>query len=268
YAVECMDYAYGSGTAAHRVDLYLSAAAAAHVDQVRLGSIFYGDLPCAYWPSHPPTQDRPVYLTTTSYPVFVLASTWDPATPYAGAQRIVRHLSDGYLIVQPGGPHVIFGRGNACPDDLITAFLVSGTRPAARTTRCDFTGTDPYVPLPARRVAGYDDALAAMTAIDDEINTSADYWGWDGVDDLVYGCLYGGTIRYHPVAAGYRETLDGCAFTMGLPLTGTAVINTDKETFRLDVTSGSGTSLAYRRDADGGTSVKGTWFGTKVSLTG
>jgi pimeloyl-ACP methyl ester carboxylesterase len=268
YAVECMDYAYGTGSAANRVDQYLAAGVAAHVDRVRLGSIFYGDLPCAFWPSHPPTQARPDYLRSTPFPVFVLGSTFDPATAYPNAVRIASHLKDGYLIIAEGGPHVIFGRGNACPDDLITAFLVDGTRPSSRSIRCDFTGTDPYVSIPAKQVQGYDDALDAMTATDDEINTSADYWGWDGGDDLVYGCLFGGTIRYHAVAAGYRETLTGCAFTSGLPLTGTATINTNKETFRLDVTSPGGTKLSYRRDADGNTSVTGTWFGQPVSLAG
>jgi pimeloyl-ACP methyl ester carboxylesterase len=267
YAVECMDYSYGHGSASQRADAYLSAGAAAHVDRVRLGSVFYGDLPCAYWPAHPPTETRPGYLTTTAYPVFVLASTFDPATPYAGALRIASHLRDGYLIVQPGGPHILFGRGNACPDDDITAFLVSGRRPASRLIECDFTGTDPYVAIPAAKVGQYRDALAAMTAMDDEINTSADYQAWDGVDDLTYGCLFGGTIRYRAVAAGYREMLDGCAFTSGLPLTGTATIG-DDGTFRLHATSPGGTDLTYRRDADGKTSVKGRFFGQKVALAG
>lgn len=267
YAVECMDYAYGSGSAAERTRQFLAAGAASRVDRVRLGSLFYGDLPCASWPTHPASQRRPAYLTTTSYPVFVMGSTSDPATPYAGALRIARQLKDGYLITAPGGPHVIFGRGNPCPDDTITAFLVDGTRPAKRSIRCAFTGTDPYVPIPAPTVKSYPDALAAMTAMDDEINTSADYQAWDGAADLTYGCLFGGTINYRAVAVGYRETLDECAFTPGLPLTGTATIDVDAGTFRLRVRSTGGTKLDYRRADDGSTSVTGTWFGKRVALS-
>ena len=62
YAVECMDYAYGSE------DDFLEAGEEAGVDDVRLGSIFYGDLPCSSWPVHPVVDERPAYLTTDAYP--------------------------------------------------------------------------------------------------------------------------------------------------------------------------------------------------------
>ena len=268
YGVECNDYWYGNGSAAQQEQAYLAAGAAAHLSNVRLGSIFYGDLPCPYWPTHPATSARPANLTTTPFPVFVLTATWDPATPHQDSLRIMSHLSDGYLVVEPGGPHVLFGRGNACVDDPITAFLLDGTRPASRTTTCDFTGPDPYVPIPAAKVADYKNALAAMTAMDDEINYSADYWNWGGVDPLAYGCLFGGTIEYTAYKDGYKAALDGCAFTAGLPLTGTATIDTTHETFRLKASSSGQTSLDYKRDADGKRSVTGTYFGKTVSLKG
>ena len=268
YGVECMDYDYRTGTPEQSALAYIAAGAAAHIPSVRVGSVFYGDMPCAYWPVHPASPARPAYLTATPFPVFVLASTTDPATPYAGALRIFSHLTDGYLIVQPGGPHIIFGRGNACPDSDITAFLEDGVRPASRTGTCDFTGTDPYVRIPAARVTDYRDALAAMTAMDDEINDSADYWNWDGVDPLRYGCLFGGTIEYTAYKDGYRAALAGCAFTAGLPLTGTATIDTTRETFALKASGPSGTKLDYRRGATGKRSVSGTYFGKTVALRG
>jgi len=260
YAVECMDYAYGTGSAGHRAQAYLAAGVAADVDDVRLGSVFYGDLPCAYWPVHP-APGRPAYLTNEPFPTFVMTSTWDPATPYAGALRIDQHLTDAYLIVQPGGPHVIFGRGNACPDDLITAFLLDGTRPAARRTDCDFTGVDPYVRIPAGSVAAYHSALGAMTAMDDEINNSADYAAWDGTGQLRYGCLGGGWIRYTPYDDGYRVTLHACQLTPGFALTGKATIDTTDGTFSLAVHGPPGTNLVYHRDADGNRTVSGTFRG-------
>ena len=210
YAVECMDYAFGSGTADQRARQYLAAGHASDAAEVRLGSVFYTELPCAYWPVHP-ADGRPARLPDEHDVSGVRAAPRRPTrrrrTPTRSGSS--EHLNDGYLITQPGGPHVLFGRGNACTDDPITAFLVSGTRPTSRSIRCDFTGTDPYVRIPAARVHGYRDALAAMTAMDDEINYSADYWAWYGIDDLVYGCQFGGTIRYHPIAAGYRRDADG-----------------------------------------------------------
>ena len=152
YGLECTDYAFGSGIGDGAARAYIAAGAAADVDEVRLGSVFYGDLPCTSWPAHPPSAERPTYLTSTPFPVFVLTSTTDAATPYAGALRIMSHLTDGYLIVQPGGPHVIFGRGNRCVDDPVAAFLIDGVLPGIRFVTCDFSGTAAYVPIPAATV--------------------------------------------------------------------------------------------------------------------
>jgi len=263
YAVECMDYAYGHGNAARREADYLAAGVAAGVSSVRLGSIFYGDLPCASWPVHPATEARPDYLTDTPFPIVVLASTTDPATPYAGALRIFENATDGYLISQPGGPHVIFGRGNPCPDDLITDLLLDGTLPERETT-CEPMSPDPYLPVPAASLTDDLGALEAMVATDDEINYSPDYWAWDGVDPLAVGCLNGGRMTYEPTAVGYRVQLRRCELTAGLPLTGHAVIDDVEGTFRLTVESPGGTSLRYLRDADGAVSVTGRWRGERV----
>jgi pimeloyl-ACP methyl ester carboxylesterase len=259
YAVECMDYAYGTGSEAARAERYLDAGEAAGMSRVRIGSVYYGDLPCAYWPTHP-APGRPDFLTDEPFPTFVLASTWDPATPYAGAKRIYRHLDDGYLIVHPGGPHVIFGRGNACPDRLITRFLLEGTRPASRRTTCGFTGVDPYVRVPAEFVSDVGSALTVMRRVDDELNNSADYWAWDGLDTLRYGCLFGGWLRYTPIVVGYRVTLDDCELTKGLPLSGTARINVETGSFRIQAT-GPGTDLLYVRTASGRREVSGEFLG-------
>ena len=122
-------------------------------------------------------------------------------------------------------------------------------------------GTDPYVSIPAYDVADYRDALAAMTAMDDEINTSADYWNWDGVDPLTYGCLFGGSIEYTAYRNGYKAALDDCALTDRLPLTGDATIDTTRGTFALRVTGPSATSLAWARRQ--GRRRHGTWFGSR-----
>lgn len=248
YAVECQDYAYGSAEA------FLQAGVAAKVDTVRLGSIFYGDLPCSYWPSAATSPARPGYLTDTPFPVFVLNSSVDPATPFAGAMRVHDHLSDAYLIVQPGGPHVIFGRGVACIDDPVTAFLVDGALPP-RTTTCDFLGTDDYVPIPATSVDQYDSTLDALGAVDDELNYNADYWNWVGTDPLAFGCAQGGWVEYEASDAGYAVNLHDCAFSAGLPLSGRASIN-DDGSFSLSATSGA-EPLTYDRDADGNREATG-----------
>ncbi len=265
YAVECMDYAYGSGDSESREAEFLEAGEEAGVAEHRLGSVFYGDLPCASWPVHAPTEERPPYITTDDFPILVLASTTDPATPYAGAQRIFEHAADGYLVTQPGGPHVIFGRGNACPDELVTAFLVDGERPA-RETECEPMTPDPYAPLPPASVSGESDPVTAMLGVDDEVNYSPDYWAWDGVEDLVVGCLHGGTLTYTATDEGYGVMLNGCAVSDGLPLSGKGLIDDAEGTFTLTATGPDGTDLAYERDAEYAVTLTGTWFGTDVNV--
>lgn len=259
YAVECTDYDFPDAAA------YFDAADAAGVADLRLGSIFFGDLPCAYWPVGSATEARPQPLTATPFPVWVLASTADPATPIVGALRIFERLDDGYLIVQEGGPHVIFGRGDPCPDEPVTTFLLSGELPETRRIDCAVDAVDPYVPLAAPAVADYPGALEAMWSIDDEINYAADYWNWGGVDPLAFGCLLGGSIRYEATDEGYAVELDGCEMTLGLPLTGEAIIDDVAGTFELSVTAPGGTDLRYFRDEDGGTSVEGEFEGDAVT---
>ena len=198
--------------------------------------------------------------------MFVLASTKDSATPYAGARRIFDQLDDGYLIVQPAGPHIIFGRGAPCPDRLITAYLLRGDPPAQRRTFCDRVGPDPYVRIPAARIGQYAGAMAAMRAMDGEINYNADYWAWDGLGRLRVGCLFGGSITYRPNRNGYRAAMDSCALTRGLPMTGNGAINDVAGTFALEVRASGGTRLRYHREADGSRSVHGTYRGDPVAI--
>ena len=164
YAVECMDYDYRVGGPATSARAYLDEGARAGMRDVRLGSVFYGDLPCAYWPVHPATSARPAPLVKTPYPVFVLASSTDPATPYAGALRIFGRLDNAYLVVQPGGPHIIFGRGNACPDDLITGFLEDGRVPAQRRTYCSVSLPSQFQQSPLLLISSSTAAMAASAS--------------------------------------------------------------------------------------------------------
>lgn len=267
FAVQCADYAYGAGSPDEREAAYFAQGDEAGIGAHRLGSVYYGDLPCASWPVHA-EGGRPANLTTDAYPILVLASTTDPATPYAGALRIVEAAGDGYLITQPGGPHVLFGRGNACPDDLVTALLVDGTLPAERETTCEPMAPDPYYPIPPASADADADPLTVMASIDDEINLSPDYWLWSGAKALNVGCLHGGLMRYTLDEDGSTVTLDACEAIAGLPLSGVGGIRDVEGTFSLDVTAPGGTELRYERDAEGALSVSGAWFGIEIESEG
>jgi pimeloyl-ACP methyl ester carboxylesterase len=258
YAVECMDYGEGEGTPGERADAWLTQGHERGVNDQPMGSLFYGDLPCAYWPAQPVTSERPAPLLDVPYPMLVLGATLDPATPWANAERIFERAGDNArLIVKPGGAHIIFGRGDACPDRLVTDFLVRDRLPAARRTVCAGDLVDDYVPIPPQRAEDYAGTRAALRSADDEIRYSADYWAWDGEDPLATGCPFGGSIRYQPTDAGYDLRLDGCAWSDGLPLTGTGTIDSDTDAVTLTVRSGDGRPVRYQRDGNNRITVRG-----------
>jgi hypothetical protein len=101
--------------------------------------------------------------------------------------------------------------------------------------------------------------------MDDQLLNTDDYLSWDSAEDLPVGCDFGGSLTYAATDVGTDVTLDECEFTDGLPLSGTASADDDAGTFELDVTIG-GDDLQYERDADGNTSVSGTYEGEAVDL--
>ncbi len=122
---------------------------------------YYGDMPCVYWPAQPKSGSAAQRRSSNApYPTFIMTATSDPATPIANAMRLYGRLPDSYFIEALGGDHVIFGRGDDCPDKMITAYLVSGTLPATRVTTCPTTYVDEYVANARPRAADYGDALA------------------------------------------------------------------------------------------------------------
>lgn len=68
---------------------------------------------------------------------------------------------------------------------------------------------------------------------------------------LITGCLYGGTITYESNEVGYDVTLEGCAFSEGLALTGEGLVNDEEETFSLSAEFAEGGDLTYGCDAAG-----------------
>ena len=130
----------------------------------------------------------------------MLTATLDPATPFADAMRIYGRVTDAYLFVQTGGPHVIFGRGLSCPDDAITAYLSADTLPATRINVCRGDVADPYVANPRPAARDYPTARQFATSIEDTLLNTDDYNYRYGSDPLALGCDHGGTARYRPVA--------------------------------------------------------------------
>ena len=263
YAVECNDYDYGP------VEEYLRAGDPVEASLTRLASIFYGDLPCAFWPEDGFRPGRPAPLGAQGIPTLVMVGTADPATPIGNALRIVERLADGYLVVEQGGPHVIFGWGNACVDDLVTAFLADDRPPRQRETNCEGVVIDPYLPLAPLEASEFADVLEAMVSVDDEMYYLPEYYYWDVETPTSVGCPLGGTLAFEPSDVGEHFTLAGCAFTRGFVMNGSGEYNYDEERFSLEVsvTGLANGELEYVREGDGSTRVTGEYGGESLDLS-
>jgi pimeloyl-ACP methyl ester carboxylesterase len=69
-------------------------------------------------------------------PVLVVATTGDPATPYAGAQTYLQRISGSRLLTFEGTEHTAYGSArSACVDDHVDTYLTDLTLPPVGT-RC------------------------------------------------------------------------------------------------------------------------------------
>lgn len=208
-----------------------------------MGSLFYGDFPCVFWPVANQDSTRPRPLAADGIPTVVLGATADPATPYQQGVSVADRLSESYLIVQEGGPHVIFGRGQPCPDESVTAFILEGTPPEETECAGDVVGY--YIPLLPPTMETFVSAEAMLDAVDYEISYLPEYYWWDTVTETPVGCNQGGIIIFSATDDGDRYLLENCAFMEGLVLSGEGTYDYDADILTLDVYNGT-PECAYR----------------------
>ncbi|MEO8610641.1 MAG: alpha/beta hydrolase [Chloroflexota bacterium] len=267
YTVECNDYNYFSGTPDERAEAYIKVGDVVDKAVPRFSYLFYGDLPCTFWPSRPELE-RPSPLVAKGVPTIVLGATADAYTPLENGKRVFKHLDDAYLITTDGGPHVTFGWGNACPDEIVTAFLVDDKMPDQKETRCDGVIANHYVPHAPANAADYGDPLAAMNAAYNEIYNLPEYYYWDGKTPTGVGCPYGGTLNFAPDGDGQNFQLKDCTFSKGFAMTGTGSSSDGASDFAFDVsvTGDAEGRLSYTYDSEGNSHVIGDYAGKAVDL--
>jgi pimeloyl-ACP methyl ester carboxylesterase len=88
---------------------------------------------CAFWPV--PNTSQPHEPSVANVPPsLVISTTNDPATPYQAGVNLAKSLKGGLLTFE-GTQHTVFLQGNACVDQVGTAYLLNGALPADGT-RC------------------------------------------------------------------------------------------------------------------------------------
>ncbi|MBK9924264.1 MAG: alpha/beta hydrolase [Anaerolineales bacterium] len=272
YGVTCRDYAEPGKTPEEQASIFIKEGDEVDTGLSHFSSVFYGDFPCVYWP-YPADDSNPAPFaepfTGDGHPTLVLNGTTDPATPYEGAKNVFTHLSDGYMVTETGGPHVIFGWGNECVDTLVTDFLVEGKLPAERETVCEGVVADDFVPLALADASGYKNPLDALADVDNEIYYLPEhYYVLDG-NTQSFACPYGGTFAYESSDTANTYQFDNCAFSDGFALTGNGSYIYDDSllTFEVDVTGLKDGSLTYTRDSEWAITVAGVYDGEKVDLS-
>jgi len=124
YAVSCRDRAAPA-------DIEASVARLSEAAPFLGEYLAWGNLPCASTrASAGPAPSGPIP------PVLVVATTHDPATPFAWAELLVGQLGDAVLLVREGDGHTGYREGSACTDEAVDAFLLEGTLPEPGTV-CD-----------------------------------------------------------------------------------------------------------------------------------
>lgn len=131
----CNDYGRQGASPAARAKSLALQVARAEAPGRRLRSAAYADLPCLFWESAPGLRPSPRPRPLPS-PVLMVAATMDTAVPYAQSRRVAEQLGGAALITVEGGHHIMFGVGEACVDEPVIDFLVSGALPDEASRTC------------------------------------------------------------------------------------------------------------------------------------
>ncbi len=221
--VHCTDNTYFEGTPEERIAKTIEAGQASNGTVPRLDGSVYTGLTCALWPSSPQAPVAVAPLVAPGVPTLVLNATLDPATPFDEGKAVYERLDNGYHIYVEGGLHGIYGWGEACPDDIVTDFLVDGKLPAERETVCNW---DPaviysFVPLMPKDVSAFDHPADIFLSTIDELNRVPEYYYSSGEEEEAFACPYGGSFTFGPSDEGQVYTFEKCVFTQGFEMTGT-----------------------------------------------
>jgi hypothetical protein len=77
--------------------------------------------------------DGPFRVPRSSPTPLVVATTYDPGTPYEGALNLVRDLKNARLLTMNGDGHTAYGGSSACIDSTVEAYVIDGTLPPPDT---------------------------------------------------------------------------------------------------------------------------------------
>ena len=131
YAIACWDMPRPPGAAGLRAAA-TRWSADARVPELAV-AMAWGNAPCNQWFGHSTRKPGPASTTTTA-PILVIGTTFDPATPYWWAVALSEQLPTSRLLTYHGDGHTAYGSGSRCIDQTVGAYLLTGAMPAKGTT--------------------------------------------------------------------------------------------------------------------------------------
>jgi pimeloyl-ACP methyl ester carboxylesterase len=270
YAVTCTDYGEEPvGDPMGRARAVIEDARLVAEDAPRLIRAYYEErLVCAFWPETGEVA-RPEPFAGGDYPTLILNGDADPITPITQSYSVLDGARNAAMVAMEGGPHVIYGRGLACPDQVVTDLVLDGVMPDVPVQVCRQQLVGYYEPLTLR-----DPALASpldiARAVAVELYWHPDVYFWSGDEPLQAGCDFGGSISGTMSDKGTRYQLTDCSLWPGIVLTGTFLeLSEDMpgagQVLTVEVTGlHTGSFRAHDSIDRGSISITGTWNGATI----
>jgi pimeloyl-ACP methyl ester carboxylesterase len=243
YAITCRDYGEPGADPEATVRAILDRAKRLAADAPLAIRTYYAErIACAFWPASG-TPERPKPFAGGDYPTFVLNADSDPATPISQGYAVFDGIENGTMVTMQGGPHVILGRGLACPDNVVLGLMLDGAEPAARELYCEQDEVDAYARLTDPGTAKQLDGFALARGVEAELGQSTELWYWDYADAIDVGCDFGGKFTATATDTGTTYAFEDCAFWPGIAVGGSGT-----ETYDADSGNGMTLDLTVRTD--------------------
>ena len=237
YNVDCTDYFFFEGTSEEQAQAFIEAGDALE-KRYPLRNVrgFYNNLMCAFWPTQGSIERPAPFVGSEDYPTFVLNGTDDQATPVTNGYSVFANIENAFMITRRGGDHVIFGRGDACPDQLLMSYLVEDVLPTERQYLCTNALVDDYAPILNTAPIGTTPETL-MLAVKTEIQHLPELLLQS---NMLVGCPAGGVLStaVDPITRQIQLIFADCAFWEELRLTGSGTFRIDSSThsmLQLDV---------------------------------
>jgi len=88
----------------------------------------WSNAPCSVWYQNGTRAPAPANSTTTA-PILIVGTTYDPATPYAWSRALNKQLPSSTLLTYRGDGHTAYGNGERCVDAAVSEYLLTGALP-------------------------------------------------------------------------------------------------------------------------------------------